>query len=226
MIPNLIVPVLNRPDLLERMLDSIDHPVGQVIIIDNGAVVPWEMWEETPHRVIEAGHNLGVAASWNLGMKVSPAGWWLIVNSDIVFGRGDLERLAKKVTRAPGLWCMKDMAAFALTLETLDAVGTFDENFHPAYDEDLDYARRAQLARVPIIKTGFTGEHEGSATIRADHRFTVRNAYTHPMNDQYYARKWGGRKLGGETFDTPFNLGGSVRDWTLEPRRLVDQDWG
>jgi hypothetical protein len=36
MLPNLIVPVLNRYDLLQRMLDSIDFPVRDMLIIDNG----------------------------------------------------------------------------------------------------------------------------------------------------------------------------------------------
>jgi hypothetical protein len=37
MIPNLIIPVLNRYDLLERMLQSIDYPIAHLLIIDNGA---------------------------------------------------------------------------------------------------------------------------------------------------------------------------------------------
>jgi len=35
-IPNLIVPVLNRYDLLRRMLQSIDFPIRDLLIIDNG----------------------------------------------------------------------------------------------------------------------------------------------------------------------------------------------
>jgi hypothetical protein len=36
MLENLIVPVLNRYDLLQRMLDSVDVPVDHLLIIDNG----------------------------------------------------------------------------------------------------------------------------------------------------------------------------------------------
>ena len=39
MIPAMIVPVLNRPDLLERLLASIDYPVADLLVIDNGNVV-------------------------------------------------------------------------------------------------------------------------------------------------------------------------------------------
>lgn len=37
MLENLIVPVLNRYDLLERMIASIDYPIKHLLIIDNGA---------------------------------------------------------------------------------------------------------------------------------------------------------------------------------------------
>ena len=35
-IPVIIVPILNRYDLLEQMLDSINYPVDNILIIDNG----------------------------------------------------------------------------------------------------------------------------------------------------------------------------------------------
>ena len=35
-IPVLIVPILNRYDLLESMLDSINYPIDNILIIDNG----------------------------------------------------------------------------------------------------------------------------------------------------------------------------------------------
>ena len=35
MIPAIVVPVLNRYDLLERLIVSIDYPVGTFLLIDN-----------------------------------------------------------------------------------------------------------------------------------------------------------------------------------------------
>ena len=34
MIPALVVPVLNRPDLLNRLLGSIDYGIGDLLVID------------------------------------------------------------------------------------------------------------------------------------------------------------------------------------------------
>lgn len=228
MIPVLIVPILNRPDLLEALYESIDYPVGRLIVIDNGSCMPWlDRTKGPPIQIVMPGHNLGVSASWNLGLKVAPAeSWWLIANSDITFGRGDLEQLDQLVDPASNRhYFMLGMSIFAITPYTLRDVGYFDENFHPAYDEDLDWHRRALLAGSERVDPPFTGTHVGSATIMADPSFRRQNGVTHAANDAYYARKWGGHKLGGETFSTPFDRGGHVGDWRLEPDRLISQSW-
>jgi hypothetical protein len=36
MLPNLIVPTLNRYDLLQRLVDSFDYPIKHFLVIDNG----------------------------------------------------------------------------------------------------------------------------------------------------------------------------------------------
>lgn len=225
MIPALIVPTLNRPDLLEKMLASIDHPVAQTIVIDNGGKV--ESLPVAPASLISLPHNIGVAASWNLGMKVTPkAPWWLMVNDDIEFGPGDLARLEATVDPgAAGIWFMLGMAAFAITRHTLNAIGFPDEGFHPAYDEDVDYARRLDLAGLPRYEVGFTGTHVGSATIMSDPVLRAINGQTHSANDDYYRRKWGGPKQGGETFATPFNRDGHLGDWRLDIETLRRQAW-
>ena len=66
MIPAMIVPVLTRPELLYRMIDSIDHKVAHLIVIDNGRVVAdWEC-DTNPEvqrvSVIHMPANLGVDA--------------------------------------------------------------------------------------------------------------------------------------------------------------------
>ena len=233
MIPTVIVPILNQPDLLRRMIASIDHPVGRMVVIDNGDVVDPEIGGRPPYppfptRVIAPGHNLGVSASWNLGIKATPLSpWWLIVNHDIEFGAGDLARLDAMVEpRGAILYEMVGLAAFVVTPPLLDAVGFFDEGgFHPAYDEDIDFVRRVTLAGLPRITVPFTGTHVGSATIHSDPTYRHFNSRTHPANDRYYAAKWGGEKEGGETFTTPFNRGGHLGDWRLDINRLRDQAW-
>lgn len=231
MVPVLIVPILTEPERLDALLASIDHPVGRVVVIDNGGVVDPLIGGRhmMPFRVdvVKPGWNLGVAASWNLGIKCSPlAAWWLISNHDITLGPGDLARLEAVVEpRANAVYYLDGMAAFALTPPALQAAGWADEMICPAYDEDLDWQRRMRLAGTVEVEAGFTGSHAGSATIYSDPRLRFANGRTHPANDAYYAAKWGGAKQGGETYSTPFNRGGHVGDWRLDINRLREQTW-
>lgn len=231
MIPCIVVPVINRPELLDALIASIDHPVRRMVVVDNGDVLDPFLGGRRllpfPVRVVQPGWNLGVAASWNLGVKCDPlADWWLVANSDLEFGPGDLARMDEAVNpRAAVLYKMRDFSAFALTAPLIHEVGWMDESFVLGYDDDLDYERRVELAGLPRVDTGFTGRHVGSASIYADTGLRYANSLSHPKNDAYYRQKWGGEKLGGETFSTPFNKGGHVGDWTLDVNRLRDQIW-
>lgn len=230
-IPCIIVPILNRPELLDKMLASIDHPVERVIVIDNGACIDTSLGGRAvmPFKVnvVRLPHNIGVAASWNAALKASPLSpWWLIVNSDIEFGAGDLARMEAMVEpRANAVYYMLGMTSFAVTPPALRAVGWFDENFVLGYDEDLDWQRRARLVGTQEVECGFTGTHVGSATIMSDPALRAWNGFSHGKNDEYYSRKWGGPKQGGETFTTPFSRGGHVGEWHLDINRLRDQIW-
>ena len=218
MIPVLGVPVLNRGDLAARMLGSVDVPVEQQLVVLNGDA------DRTRQELagfdvtfIDPGHNLGVAASWNFIIRARPAApWWLIVNADIEFGPGDLERLAEAMGwSGPRIACLYEFGAFAVNAEAIDTVGWFDENFHPIYYEDNDYRRRCQLAGVPVVKLISRTRHDNSSTIAsgyADH-----NQRTFPSNGDYYATKWGGPP-GQETCTTPPHV-------TLDRRRLANNAW-
>lgn len=168
MIPVLGVPTLRRADLLARLLDSIDHPVEHLVIVDNG------------HQTITVGDvadhvtltttagNLGVAGSWNLIIKSTPhAPWWLIVNDDASFTPGSLEQLAAaaRTDAVVCAGCSPPWACFTIGERVIDKVGLFDERFHPAYCEDVDYALRCEAAGVPVVRTDIAVHHDNSSTI-------------------------------------------------------------
>lgn len=196
MIPALVVPVLNRPDLLHRMIASIDHPVGDLVVIDNGRCTstidhwPTSRHVERTHRLAMPS-NLGVPASWNLGVKATPfAPWWLIVNSDVTFPPGSLERLAD--IRAGGVVlsaASPPWACFALHDEAVAKVGLFDESIHPAYWEDRDYERRLRAAGVPIVETDIPVHHDNSSTLMGEAAYQRRNTDTFTANAAYFQRK-------------------------------------
>jgi GT2 family glycosyltransferase len=192
-IPALIVPILTGPRLLDTMLASIDFPVAHVIVIDNGRCTSMGRNRNgfIEHlSLIEMPANLGVAGSWNLGIKSAPfAPWWLIANYDIEWPAGALERLAaasgpERVTLSAGLppWC-----AFTIGEDVVQQLGLFDESFHPAYFEDRDYEDRCRNAGVEVRTTDVNVTHANSSTLQGGYQEA--NARTYGDNFTYYQAK-------------------------------------
>jgi len=197
MIENLIVPVLNRYDLLQRMLDSVDVPIEHLLVIDNGKGSDLFFSENFANvTVLDMPANLGVAGSWNLGIKSFPsAERWFIASNDVQFGSGALEGLSKarrdEITltgRAPH-W-----QAFAIGDQVVNTIGLFDEALHPAYFEDNDYERRAEYAGITVKMVDLEIIHENSSTVKAG--FEHRNAQTYQNNNKYYEAKKANKDYG------------------------------
>jgi len=185
MIPNLIVPTLTRYDLLQRMLSSIDYPVGHVLIIDNGNMIdqlklPAEIKELT---VLTMPANMGVAGSWNLGIKCFPFdSQWLIVSDDVVFPAGALEQYAGLVdSNAMQFFDVSPKwACFSVGQTVVQKAGLACELFHPAYFEDNDWERRIDQAGVLKEVLPIQVQHDNSSTLKSG--FEDKNAATFKAN--------------------------------------------
>lgn len=215
MLDNLTIPVLNRYDLLERCLQSIDYPIRHLLIIDNGASsvqedmeihVP-ECVEMTTYLPMPA--NLGVAASWNLGIKSFPYDdRWFFASNDVVFKPGALERLCEARTDEITLSKMfPHWHAFSVGYEAVRRLGLFDEAFFPAYFEDNDYNTRANRFGVSVRKLDIPADHDNSSTLKSDPVFQALNGDTFARNQAYYQAKIKHQNFGP---------GG----WDVERRRL------
>lgn len=261
MIPVLGIPVLNRGDLLRRCVSSIDYPIDTLVIINNGreasvleaieeirtgqnaglmsgdvAPARWRHLEiigPSLDPLCWKG-NRGVPGSWN-EIARQPGAYHLIVGNDILFQPGDLATLAgfiePRVATHTSIYGNHGHSLFAITPLHREIVGTFDENFYPAYLEDCDDSWRIrQAGGVSENCPGLRAIHGeapswGSSTIFSDPHLRNANGVTHGNNFQYYFRKWGGMN-GGERFRTPFNRGGDIRSWELEPEhRKANSIW-
>lgn len=234
MIPLMGVPVLNRADLAGRMVRSVDHPVEELLVVINA---PTEQrvdmateiqtavnGNDSIRRVVFSfpSFNLGCGGSWNHIIRHRPAGpWWLIVNADIEFAPGDLERLTLAMHPNPMVATLFEFGAFALNPAAVDKVGWFDENLHPMYFEDNDYKRRMMLRGVPYLKVDGKTRHDNSSTINSDQRLALRNQDTFGLNAAYYLEKWGGPP-GREQFTVPFDGAG---ERPVSRARLASQAW-
>lgn len=188
----LIVPVLNRFDLLRRMVESIDVEATVYVINNSGDRIDFEHnnslvkmhWLDMPS-------NLGVASSWNLGIKMLPfESCWFITSADCVFASGDLTLLETAKSDSLTL-CDKFpfYQTFVVGEDVVKTVGLFDEGLHPIYFEDNDYERRIAKAGLRVDRLPLQLEHDNSSTIRSDVKLSNRNQVTFANNEKYFRDK-------------------------------------
>lgn len=217
-----VIPTLWRYDLLERAIASARGAAddAHILAIDNGAQMPsatraekrWGMTHlYVPHE------NLGVAGSWNLGLReqfARGASWVLVMNDDVEVSAEALDEFRSLMAKGVNMTVGNEgvgMSCFAISRTCVERHGTFDENLYPAYIEDADFHRRMRLAgdeQVVINSTSI--KHERSASIKRPD-IERENARTWAENRKYYLEKWGDplpdADLCGATplqFETPF----------------------
>lgn len=238
MITTLGIPVLNRGDFLLRCVLSVDHPVENLVIINNSegknpqvnAVCAQIDRREIENASlfdnirIETHKNKGCGPSWNHVFRTNP-GPWLITGSDIMFLPGSLALFDDVFEKnQDASMVMGDgYNVFLMTPKALEIVGFLDENFYPAYYEDCDHWRRVILSGTKVVGVpGFKhvhGElgdpHGGSSTVRSDPELNRKNGITTRNNYEYYVRKWGGAPA-SEHYKTPYNKDVPVTFWELD----------
>ncbi len=179
-------PTLSRFDLAQELLDSIDHPVKHLVIVDNSGTMEFE--PKVNHFVenawiIRVPYGLGLQGAWNLIIKSTPyASRWLLVNDDCKFETGalaiiDAEAKPDAITFTD---CLPVWSAVVIGEEVVKSVGLFDEAFYPIYFCDNDYERRADNLNIPKRHISAKVQHHNSATLRDGN--TNRNDYTFSRN--------------------------------------------
>ena len=208
-LPLLVVPVLNRPDLLARLLQTIDHTIHTLAIVDNSRGSSAEHAVRTSLEQLEAeGHpwikhiaiarpfgNGGVAASWNMALRAFPAAAIaLLANNYVQFAPGALASAMNSIQAdapqfLPLLPSPQEFSAFLITTLCLNRIGLFDPSFHPAYCEDLDYRDRlradpsVQWISQPDLQQAMAAcNQEHSATIASDPELAERNRCSFALN--------------------------------------------
>jgi len=231
MIPCIAMPILNRRDLGERMIRSIDFPVAHLLIIDNGNVFSDADTSNLPRAEGLIHHaqmhqNLGCAGSWNYAMHRAfeelNLESVLIVGNDVTWVPGDLARIWQTYLDFPEadfIFGNHSFGNFMVKRSGFEKVRWFWEEMYPAYWEDGDYWTRIMRSGAKAIHAaGLRATHDGSATIKSDTAIARLSNGRFQHNARLYAEKWGYvNKV--ETFATPYNQGGDVNDWELSEER-------
>ncbi|HEY7821281.1 MAG TPA: glycosyltransferase [Acidimicrobiia bacterium] len=187
----LVVPTLTRHDLLQRMLGSVDGPVDHLVVIDNsgrGVDIPDGPWQESTLLIMPS--NLGVAASWNLAIKMAHRDpFVMICSDDMWWPEGAMDRFVEQsaedrlvVSATWPHWC-----AFTIGMRLVHTVGLFDEGYYPAYFEDTEYQRRLGGHGLALTHGPAVG-HDNASTLNTPGRgFSGRNNTTHKSNGALFA---------------------------------------
>ena len=209
MIPVFGVPILNKYNLFQRMLDTIDEPIGRLYVIDNGgeldaSSIRWP-WDTQSIHVADYGYNTGVAGGWNHIIRANiRSEWWCIANNDVVLAPGALSRLqdemgsdkptlARVIMGNERAWG-NHFGVFGINAAFIDTVGWFDENLIPIYWEDTDYVMRIEALKargvefnLPIIDS--TTHHDGNQSWTDIPHLAAQNKNSWDGNVAYFTAK-------------------------------------
>jgi GT2 family glycosyltransferase len=243
-IKTLGIPCLNRGDFLLRCVLSIDHPMENLVVINNGTdpgvigAVDRIRARDIPNQGlftnirIESHDHLGCGPAWNRIIRTSP-GAWMVTANDIQFAAGSIKKIVETLAlhQDASIVCAFGYNVFVLTEAGRSKAGLFDENFYPAYFEDCDHFRRIALSGAKAVNVpGFECVHGeapywGSSTVNSEPELRRRNGITFANLRQYYILKWGGEP-GKETFPRPFNRDIPLDHWEIDPQlRAKNSIW-
>jgi GT2 family glycosyltransferase len=214
MIPVVGFATVNRFDLADRLVKSIDYPVEHLVIVDNsgtGTYLPPENDFVQNVWVLPIPFGLGLVGAWNLIIKSTPyAPYWVCVNDDAWFAPGSLEKIAAEADPStisfPSIVPHWSCAIFGE--EMIAKVGLYDERFYPLYFDDNDMERRLKHAGFEPKWIDAKVNHDNSSTLNSG--FQEQNGRTYGTNQALL-----NDKIASEDF--------SEGHWSLQVRR--DNRW-
>lgn len=189
----LAIPTYICYDKLSACLNSVFAGTcipDEVIIYNHGA-----QEIESPHPITVIKRKNNIAGAWNDAMSRNVP-ITIICNDDIIFEPNAIEAIARQVNPSSQsfytiLTGEDKCSCFILTQSMYQLIGKFDENYSPAYFEDIDYLYRMRRLGKDVTPIQVAISHAKSSTF--EHRADKQNHHTSFLQNQsYYRDKWGG----------------------------------
>lgn len=198
----IIIPIYADLMIAENCLNSIED-WSKLIIVDNSKESFCKRHEGKGAEIHYHPENIGVARSWNIGLK-KDADWTFVCSCCMKFEKG-FSNVIKKLQE--GDWSRQEYLfrtmhhyhLIGINKKLVEKIGYFDENFYPAYYEDVDHYRRVNLSGLiqpEAVDTGAICQETASAVSAGLSCDYVNLA-------KYYVEKWGGEP-DHETYNRPF----------------------
>jgi len=224
-----VIPVVQPP---ERIPAIATWNTTRIIIVDNTTLGLWrDLAVSKNWAYVTMLRNLGVATSWNLGAR-----WAFQDGYDVVslisssvewhLGLRDWERRIEQNADAAGYLSDQAFHASAWRRETFETIGWFDENFWPAYMEDIDWLRRLEIAglHVPAERSDAVGQPTNEIPkamldghVSCEDAMSLKSGAVtvdFARSERYYRAKWLGTKHEEQT-DRPFGLWVPLSWWPV-----------
>lgn len=209
MIPVVILPIISRFDLADRMFRSFDIQAERLVIVDN-SLSGWTWEPDPPLAVGEARPGvllptfgrvqyirpilgLGNHGGINAGISQTPeAPWWLFVSNDLIFAPGDLAEIVRLIEESDEPCVVTgdrsdsrylSFSYGAINRSAVEKVGLVDEwTFYPIFYGDNDYYYRCKLAGVEWVEYNGQIRHGDRDGMTAS--TTIRSSAAHSLANQ------------------------------------------
>lgn len=198
MIPVISIPILNRYDLLDKSLDSVDFDVKEILIINNGREAYEPKRKDLNIRVLNLPSNLGMSGSWNLTIKLYPhESFWVFASADTIWKPGSLKKIFDVSGKSKLVTTHRGLCVFSLGENVVREIGLFDEYFYPYLFEDSDYVERLNIN----IRSGngklesldlediFDKSIGDGTTVSSDSKLKEKSVETYKKNKDYFDLK-------------------------------------
>jgi hypothetical protein len=197
-IPVISIPILNRYDLLDKSLDSVDFDVKEILIVNNGRETYKPKRKDLNIRVLNLPSNLGMSGSWNLTIKLYPhESFWVFASADTIWKPGSLKKIFDVSGKSKLVTTHRGLCVFSLGENVVREIGLFDEYFYPYLFEDSDYVERLNIN----IRSGngklesldlediFDKSIGDGTTVSSDLKLKEKSVETYKKNKDYFDLK-------------------------------------
>lgn len=205
----IVIPFISPTQNLVDCLRSMGDLPVPLLIVDNSPDSVTRNMELHPNiEVSYHPENLGVPASWNMGLRKG-AKWTMVLSASVRFGGRfpDFIEGCTKRASAYGLSSRMAMHLWVWGRTAIEEIGYYDEHYFPSYYDDNDIWRRSILAgqtgcgesEFPYFHPSYLTD-VGNAVALKSGTFTV----DFQKNLNFYKAKWGDEPT-KETYSHPYN---------------------